>query len=236
MTSVGVLPETRHSLLMRLVDSADLDAWTEFTATYESAIYRYARRRGLQDADAREVVQQVLVAVHKAIAGLVDEGGKSGFRAWLFETARRQCLYAFRMRTRFDRASGGSAGFDELNQVHARDQVVDPNETSGSDDRRDWAFSWAVTQVEREVAPTSWKAFWLTAVEAIPAATVAELLQTTIGSVYVAKCRVLAKVREKAQALLEGAESADQSPDKTSSQSTRELADGSAYWEGDKNA
>jgi RNA polymerase sigma factor (sigma-70 family) len=203
MSSAIVLPETRHSLLMRLVDSADLDAWKEFTEIYEAAIYRYARHRGLQDADAREVVQQVLVAVHQSVAKLTENGQPAGFRPWLFETARRQCLSAIRLRKRFDRAQGGSGEFGKLQGVHSPAEALDNDDAISEQDDRAWAFSWAATQIEHEVAPGTWKAFWLTAVEGIPAATVAELLQMSIGNVYVAKCRIVARIRERVHDLLD---------------------------------
>ena len=54
------IPDTRSSLILRLADNVDGEAWDEFVEIYEPFIYRYARRRGLQDADARELVQDVL--------------------------------------------------------------------------------------------------------------------------------------------------------------------------------
>ena len=64
------LPDTRYSLLARLVDPDDAAAWSEFTSIYEEAVMRYSRSRGLQDADALEVVQNVLLAVHQAMSRL----------------------------------------------------------------------------------------------------------------------------------------------------------------------
>jgi len=203
MTSAFVLPDTRYSLLLRLVDAADVDAWNEFAAIYDAAVFRYARRRGLQDADAREVVQQVLVAVHQAAAGWEQAARQRSFRAWLFETAHRQCLHAFRMQKRFDRARGGSTDFQQIHATAAPAELMDDNGVNASVDQRDWALSWAVSKVEHEVEPSTWKAFWLTAVESIPAETVAELLKITIGNVYVAKCRVLARIRDRARAILQ---------------------------------
>ncbi|HJN10352.1 MAG: hypothetical protein QGG09_11400 [Pirellulaceae bacterium] len=49
------LPETRNSLLLKVRDPADADAWIEFAAIYRPVIYRLARRRGLQDADAEDL-------------------------------------------------------------------------------------------------------------------------------------------------------------------------------------
>jgi hypothetical protein len=68
------LPDTHYSLLARLVEPGDVSAWSEFTSIYEEAVVRYSRNRGLQDADALEVVQQVLHAVHQAIGDWKPSG------------------------------------------------------------------------------------------------------------------------------------------------------------------
>lgn len=93
-----MLPETRYSLIARLARSEDVATWEEFLETYESAILRYCRSRGLQDADARDVSQQVLISVQKAAERWKPSGRTGSFRAWLFETARRSCLKALRLK------------------------------------------------------------------------------------------------------------------------------------------
>jgi DNA-directed RNA polymerase specialized sigma24 family protein len=60
-------PETRNSLIMRLPNQGDQDAWGQFVAIYDPLIYRLARLKGFQDADAKELVQEVLLAVSKAV-------------------------------------------------------------------------------------------------------------------------------------------------------------------------
>ena len=59
-----------------------------------------------------------------------------------------------------------------------------------------WAFCWAAGLVQKEVEPVTWKAFWLTAVESVSAADVAAHLSIKIGSVYTAKCRTMARIRQ----------------------------------------
>lgn len=186
------LPETRDSLLARLAAPDDAQAWTEFTTIYERALLRYCRSRGLQDADASEVVQQVLAAVHQRIGQWRPSGQPGAFRAWLWQTTRRLCLGALRQRVRFDRATGGTTELMRLGQAQAPSQAADEELW----DSRRWAFCWAASQVEREIEPVTWQAFWRTAVLGEPAAEVADRLGVRIGSVYTARCRVLARIRK----------------------------------------
>lgn len=190
-----MLPETRHSLIARLARPEDSATWTEFLRTYESAILRFCRARGLQEADAADVAQEVLLAVH-AVAPQWEPSNQSGsFRAWLFETARRSCLHAMRKRRRameglHDDAVAGDAP-DVLSQLAA-------NETNCWEQ---WAFCAAASVVQNEVEPSTWQAFWLTAVENVPAAEVANRLSLSVGNVYTAKSRVLGRLRRCASEL-----------------------------------
>jgi RNA polymerase sigma-70 factor (ECF subfamily) len=64
---VADFPETRESLLLRVRSPANRDAWDQFALIYQPVIYRLARHRGMQDADAQDLAQQVLIAVASAI-------------------------------------------------------------------------------------------------------------------------------------------------------------------------
>lgn len=192
-----MLPDTRYSLLARLSDPGDVAAWSEFIEIYEDAIYRYSRSRGLQDSDAREVVQHVLLVVHEAIGDWRPSGHAGSFRGWLIRTARRVCLRSLRDRSQCDRAVGGSSIVEKLHDLAAPDEADETDER----DWQHWAFCWAAGQIEREIEPATWRAFWLTAVEGTAAVEAAERLGMRIGTVYAAKCRVLARIRERVQEL-----------------------------------
>jgi len=192
-----LLPDTRYSLLARLSDPGDVAAWSEFIEIYEDAIYRYSRSRGLQDSDAREVVQHVLLVVHEAIGDWRPSGHAGSFRGWLIRTARRVCLRSLRDRSQCDRAVGGSSIVEKLHDLAAPDEADETDER----DWQHWAFCWAAGQIEREIEPATWRAFWLTAVEGTEAVEAAERLGMRIGTVYAAKCRVLARIRERVQEL-----------------------------------
>jgi RNA polymerase sigma-70 factor (ECF subfamily) len=187
------LPDTRPSLLFRLAEPNDSAAWQEFLQTYEGAVLRYCRSRGLQQADAHDVVQEVLLAVHSAMRSWQPSGRPGGFRTWLLRTTHNMCLKSLRIQSRHERGLGGTSVREILNNESASSEA-------GCDERaerRRWAFCWAANLVEREVLPATWQAFWHSAVEGEPAAEVARRLDMRVGSVYASKCRVLKRIRER---------------------------------------
>ncbi|TVQ03125.1 MAG: sigma-70 family RNA polymerase sigma factor [Planctomycetaceae bacterium] len=180
--------ETRASLLMRLRSAEDTAAWADFLAIYEPVIYRLARARGLQDADAREVTQDVLLAVAGAIHRF-DPTGKPRFAGWLARITRNAAID--RIRRSSLRGGGGSDFFRLL------EQVPDTSDESSlfELERRRALFRFAAARVRETVSDSSWQAFWATAVEGQEPAGVAKRLRVSVGAVYVARCRVLAKIK-----------------------------------------
>jgi RNA polymerase sigma factor (sigma-70 family) len=186
-----VLPETRSSLLLRLRDAGDVAAWDELLEIYGPLVYRLARGRGLQPADADDLVQEVFGAVARAIAKWLDDPKRGPFRAWLLRIARNS---AINLLTRPKRRGAGFRSLDD-------EDVAAPSDSEHEEEAFDFeyrreVFRWAAAQVQDAVAPKTWRAFWETAVEqrAVPA--VAAELEMTEGSVYIARSRVLARLRE----------------------------------------
>jgi len=99
--------ETNPSLIMRLSSQSDVDAWCEFSKLYQPMVYRFARRRGLQDADARELVQNVMIGVAKAVQRWEPENRRGRFQTWLFRIARNQWITMISKR-RLDVGAGGT--------------------------------------------------------------------------------------------------------------------------------
>lgn len=189
------LPETRASLILRLPSSADAEAWHEFVSIYEPFIYRFARRGGLQDADACELVQNVLVTVARAVARWEPDADRGKFRTWLFRIARNQLIDAAGRMRRQVSARGGTSMLDLLDQQPACD-VWSSAEVVRLLHRRE-LFRWAADRVMGSVKQATWQAFWLTAVLDQSAEEVARSLGLTTGAVYIARSRVLSRLREE---------------------------------------
>ena len=185
-------PSTRPSLLVRLRDSQDHEAWTQFVNVYGPLIYGFARRQGLQDADAADLTQEVLQAVAGAIRGLDYDPTRGSFRGWLFTVVRsRLSNFRRRRRSHLDEGSGDTAVQQTLAGVPAPDH--DGAWWDQEHERR--LFAWAAEQVRPAVEPGTWRAFWGTAVEGRATKDVAADLAMTPGAVRVAKSRVLHRLR-----------------------------------------
>ena len=193
------VPETRASLLLRRRNPRDQTAWNAFLQIYQPLIFRLARSRGMQEADAREVTQDVLIAVAGAIGRWETDPDRGSFRGWLSKITRNLVVNFFIRQSRHPRGSGDS----DLKRW--LDERPDPNsEESAVFDREEerQLFRWAADQVRPEFRDTTWSAFWQTAVEGRDAAAVAMDLGVSVGVVYVSRSRVMKRLREQVQEIL----------------------------------
>lgn len=187
-------PDTRLSLLQRLHDRDDSAAWTEFCAIYERVIYRIALRYGLQDADAREVSQEVLLVVSRRIRGY-DPDGKGRFRSWLSTVARNVSIDLIRKARAAKGARTGSGDTDVRRHLESLVASEEESQLFDMESKRE-QFRWAADRVRSTVSDSTWQAFWSTAVKGEPVAAVADRVGLSVGSVYVARCRTLSKIRK----------------------------------------
>ncbi len=185
-------PETSHSLIARVKDLGDGAAWAEFLGIYQPVVFRMARRRGLQDADAQDVMQQVFLSISRSIEGWVPGDLQPPFRAWLTTIARNAITKALTRRPR-DAATGSTSIVELL------DAQPDPQETTAEilAEARKELIRWATEQIRSEFSEATWNAFWLTAIEGVPISDVAKSTGRSAGAVYVARYRVIARLKEK---------------------------------------
>lgn len=186
-------PETRPSLLIRLKDRADHEAWHEFAELYRPVVYRLACRKGMQHADAEDLAQQVLAAVAKAIDRWKEDPRRAKFRTWLHRIAQNLIINAV-TRGPPDLGSGDTDLLWLLDQQPADEGAA--SELLRLEFRRE-TFRWAARQVEAEFQPATWQSFWLTAVAGLEVDDAARQLGRTRGSVYAARSRVMKRLKEK---------------------------------------
>jgi RNA polymerase sigma factor (sigma-70 family) len=194
------LPVTRASLLVRLRDGHDTDAWREFVRLYAPLVYGFGRKRGLQDADAADLMQEVFRAVAAAAGRLNYDPRRGSFRGWLYTVTRNKLYNFLDGRQRRVTPSGDSR----------EQQRLDEQPAPGDDPSALWdreyerrLFAHAAEQVRGEFQEATWRAFWMTAVDGRSPKEVGDALGMSPGAVYVAKSRVLARLREQVRQLEE---------------------------------
>ncbi len=183
------LPVTRPSLLLRLRRFDDAAAWGEFLALYGAAVFGYFRRRGLQEADAVDQTQEVFRRVAGHIGRFDYRPDVGRFRAWLFTVVSRQFL---KFQARGEKLPLADESAD-LNEVAEEEPATD---AAWDESLRRQLFTLALEQVCSQVSETTYRAFTLTAIDGVSGDAAAATLGISRAAVYLARGRVLAKLRE----------------------------------------
>jgi len=188
-------PMTRPSLLVRIRDPQNGWAWSQFVAIYSPLVYRFARRNGLQETDAADVTQEVFCAVARAIRQFDYDRQKGSFRGWLIAVARSKVQNLLSRRQAKNQGVGGT----EALKFIERQPSGDDEDAFVEREHRRCLFDWAVGQIRDSFQESTWQAFWQTSVDGKSTQEVADSLGMTVGAVYIARSRVLAKLKETIQ-------------------------------------
>jgi RNA polymerase sigma-70 factor (ECF subfamily) len=193
---------TSPTLLGRLRQQpADQAAWAQFVERYGRRVFAWSRQGGLQEADAEDVAQMVLVRLAERMRTFAYDPSKT-FRGWLRTLTRHAWSDFVQARGRGGRASGDSGAQVALHLLPARDDLVARLE--GQFDQE--VLEEATARVRLRIDPTSWEAFRLIAVEGLSGAETAARLGRKVAAVFKAKARVQAMLRDEVERL-EGDES-----------------------------
>ncbi len=190
-------PTTRKSLLLRLADPADQQAWADFVALYEPLVHRLLRKSGLQDADLRDVAQEVFLAVSRNVARFEPAHGRGSFRGWL-RTVTRNFLVNL-LEHRRCKPAAGAGSTDMLRLLEDLPAPDAPAASVVDAELRRRLFHHAADRVRKEFRPATWQAFWRTCVGGESMPEVARLLGMTAGAVYIARSRVIARLRKEVE-------------------------------------
>jgi len=190
---------TSTTLLTRLRDITDADAWTDFVDRYSPAVFEWCRKNSLQDSDAADVTQQVLLKLVTTMRTFEYDQHRGSFRGWLKTvTANTVTDLARQWQRRNIRATGDTVTAEQLNSI------ADPSALNALSDQieaqyRQELLKEAESRVKVRVQPATWDAWYGTAVGQDKVADVAAAVGMTVSEVYVAKSRVTKMMREEVQ-------------------------------------
>ncbi len=186
-------PETNVSLILRVKDPVDAASWSDFLSIYRPVVVRMACGRGLQHADADDLAQQVFLSVAKAIEDWEPDSSRPPFRVWLARITRNAIVNAL-TRSKPD-APGGSTSVQEM----LRDLPERNHETTEQlmEESRREAIRWATEAIRSEFTEVTWAMFWMTSVEGLNVAEVARQQKKSPGAVYMARFKVMQRLKEK---------------------------------------
>ena len=191
-------PSTLLGRLRR--DPRDQAAWTDFVARYEPKILDWCRRWGLQESDAQDVTQAVLLKLSRSMATFVYDRSRS-FRGWLKTIAHHAWRDLVAERKRAGVGSGDSRMAELLENIEAADGLV----RQLAEEFRQELLEEAIARVRPRVAPRTWDAFRMTALEGLTGAAVAAHLGMKIDRVYGAKSDVTRRIQKEVRRLEGGA-------------------------------
>jgi RNA polymerase sigma factor (sigma-70 family) len=173
---------TSASLLGSLKENGSPKAWSRFVRTYTPLLYSWARRIGLQDADALDLVQDVFATLVQKLPEFNYDADR-GFREWLWVVTRNKFLErARRRKLPIDRSAS-----PDVVAAEAEESVEEA-------DFRDHLLGQLIPSLRDQFQPTTWKAFWESVVRNRPAAEVGAELGLSADAVYKAKARVVARL------------------------------------------
>lgn len=185
---------TPPSLLEKLRRTTDQDAWREFVDLYTPLLYRWARQARLQEQDAADLLQDVFTTLVRKLPEFEYDPQRS-FRKWL----RTVTLNRWRDLRRRRQRQPHEGDPDALKDVAGRDEC----EEAAESEYHEYLIGRALRLMQTDFHPTTWKACWELVVNGQPAAEVARALGITENAVYVAKCRVLGRLRQELDGLLD---------------------------------
>ena len=192
--------ETSLSLLERLRDPDQSDSWDRLVSLYTPLIARWLRNYEVQKSDADDLLQEVLLAVSKDIKAFEHRGRVGAFRSWLKKILMNRLRKHWRTRDRNPKPKGDS-------DMDARiAELSDPNSELSQRWNREhdqYVLRQLLELTEPNFAPTTWRAFLRVTFDRAKPQDVAEELGITLNSVCLAKSRVLRRLRQEADGLVD---------------------------------
>jgi RNA polymerase sigma-70 factor (ECF subfamily) len=191
---------TSQSLLERLHDRADAQAWQRLLAVYEPWLRGWLSRTELQPADVDDVLQEILVAVSETLPGFKHNGRPGAFRSWLRTILTHRVRHFLRGQKNRQAVVSPRPLSDWLEQLADANSALS-RQWDQEHDRQ--LARRLLASIQAEFNPTTWQVFEMLVLEERPAAEVAAHFRITANAVYVAKARVLARLRADLRGLVD---------------------------------
>lgn len=194
------MEQTSVSLLERLRRTPDEKSWQQWVELYTPLIHAWLARQEVQAADRHDLAQEVLAIVVRKLPGFEHNQRTGAFRHWL-RTITARCLKDFWRAQRLRPQARGDSDFQEMLQ-----QLEDPQSALSKQWDRDHDLHVTrklLEMLKPQFSEATWEAFRRVALQREPPEEVAKALSLTVNAVFIAKSRVLAKLRQEAQGLLE---------------------------------
>ena len=194
-------PSSVSSSLLERLKVKSPEAWRRLIYLFGPLVYQRCRQNGLQPADASDVFQDVFRAVATDIGSFRRDRPGDTFRGWLWTITRNKLADFWDGQQKHPQGRGGSDALKKLESLAAGDPVEvgqpsDPG-TPGS------LYQRALRLVQDEFEGQTWKAFWRVSVDGCSPADVADELGMSVNAVYIAKTRVLRRLRQELGDLLD---------------------------------
>lgn len=193
------MAHTSATLLARLRDPADTDAWSRLLGLYGPLLRRWAERLGARGADADDLVQDVLAVVVRRFPEFVHPDRPGAFRGWLRAIAANCARSFWRSRRTTPTAPGGTDFGEYLTRL---EDPADPLAREWDREHDKAVSRHLLDRLRGEFEPGTWDLFRRFVLDGQPADAVAAAAGTTPNAVYIAKSRVLARLREEAAGLI----------------------------------
>src|SRR5262245_53826213 len=193
------MSETRQSLLLR-ARTGETDAWKDLTELYRPLILGWLGRQGVPPRDLEDLGQEVLLSVVKNLPGFQHSGHRGAFRSWLRTIVCSRTADYWRALDAAAQASGGSVATAALQQLTDPDSELN-RQWDEEHDR--YVLHCLLDLVEQEFEPLTLRAFRRLALDGISGEAAAQELGLSVAAVYVAKSRVLARIRQEAEGLID---------------------------------
>jgi RNA polymerase sigma factor (sigma-70 family) len=185
---------------MRNLD--DGDSWRTFFDTYWRLIYNVARKSGLSDDEAQDVVQETVIAVARKMPEFRYDPAQGSFKRWLLLISRRRIQdHLRRVYSTRELATHASEGLEEVNET-VPTSMTPPDAQMDADWEQEWReniFQIALARVRQQANPKHYQVFDCCVLQSMRASVVASMLGLSSAQVYLAKHRISIAVKRAAK-------------------------------------